>query len=399
MDQDQPMLHLENDLVLIQRKCNYDRPFVNLLHPHHRLFNMEHLSKEVPVNLTYVTPNLDGSPDCSEQTSESDCQETPPVDLIHSGMSLKEYESNDAEEEDAVSMAEDNVRHSAFTEVDFGGFNRTAATDEESINAMSKNVGSLPAESEEESDYEEPRKVNGTSSSVEDTEIRIENDGVEEDQLVSTAGDEPPEESPELVVCDTCLKCGELINSDEKVNAACPHFHVNCFRCAHCDCPVTGDFLLLSGALYCKNHSKLLSSGDTVQEENLPVMKQDDSEVSPDAPSLSMAPENLDGQDLHRGSPPRSDDILPPTGSAKRLVEQWSNIETLKANQSFTNTALSDSPQYAPNTAKTIAAKFSAGVTDDQQAPKSKMSAEPTEQWPSQGQARGLIAKFSAMHA
>ncbi|KAL5962339.1 Actin-binding LIM protein 3, partial [Taenia solium] len=373
---------------------------------------------------TYVMTNLDDSPDYLEQASESDRHDTPPVGLIHSGIGFDEHESNDIEEEGAVPVEEDDVRHSsASSEVDLVNFNRIAATDEVRVKALSNDVGSLPAESEEESDYEEPRKVNKTpSSSVGDTEIRIENDSVEEDQLAPTTGDIPSGEFTESVVCDRCLKCGELINSDEKVNAACPHFHVNCFRCAHCDCLVTGEFLLVSGAPYCKNHSAFLSSGDTAKEENLSVLTRDDGEVSSDASSPPLEAANRDYKDLHRGSPPRSDDVLPPTGSAKRLVEQWSNIEALKANRNFTNTALSDSPQYAPNTAKAIAAKFSgkyksfhqinspvdcnntpfvtlAGATDDQQAPKSKMSTEPTEQWPSQGQARGLIAKFSAMHA
>ncbi|VDK34702.1 unnamed protein product [Taenia asiatica] len=339
--------------------------------------------------------NLDGSPDYLEQASEPDRHDTPPVGLIHPGIGFDEHESNDTEEEGAVPVEEDEVRHSsASSEVDLVNFNRIAATDEVRIKALSNDVGSLPAESEEESDYEEPRKVNRTPSSVGDAEIRIENDGVEEDQLAPATGDIPSGEFAESVVCDRCLKCGELINSDEKVNAACPHFHVNCFRCAHCDCLITGEFSLVSGAPYCKNHSAFLSSGDTAlaKEENLSVLTRDDGEVSSDAPSPPLEAANRDYKDLHRGSPPRSDDVLPPTGSAKRLVEQWSNIEALKGNRNFTNI---NSPVDCNNTPFVTLA----GATDDQQAPKSKMSTEPTEQWPSQGQARGLIAKFSAMQA
>nr|CDS15698.1 Zinc finger LIM type [Echinococcus granulosus] len=355
-------------------------------------FNMENFTKEASVDSAYNATNLDVSPDHSEQTSESDCHETPPADLIRSGTSFAESESNDTEEEH-------HVRHSLAFTGDFDSFNPIATADKVRIKALS-DVGSSPVKSEEESDYEEPRKMNGTpSSSLGDTEIRVEHDGAEEAILAPTTGDVPLEESAEREACDKCLKCGELINSDEKVNTACPHFHVNCFRCAQCDCRITSDFLLVNGAPYCKNHSAFLSSGDTAKEVNLSVTKQDDGEVSFDASSRPPGLENRNVQDSHRGSPPPSDDILPPTGSAKRLVEQWSNIETLKANQNFTNTALSDSPQYAPNTAKTIAAKFSAGTTDDQQSPRPKVSMEPTEQWPSQGQARGLIAKFSAMHS
>ncbi|VDM31705.1 unnamed protein product [Hydatigera taeniaeformis] len=432
---------------------------------------MDQFAKELDKNFTYNT-NSDGSPDHSEP-----CCEIPCIDPIHSGTSLNEPDSNDTEEEGGVLVEEDHVRHStSFTEDDFAissrvaavvhprlpfwastfalvdvllshfdargmsgrrlplqpplrlvqrasahvvtaylvlSYNRNSCGLNPALTLNSNSIGSSSAESEEESDYEEPRKMNGTpSSSVGDTEARTESDSVEEDQLALSTGDVPAEKSAECVgyqliaikswfpsliesskvlvalggyavqishlPCDRCLKCGDLINSDEKVNAACPHFHVNCFRCARCDCILTEEFLLVNGAPYCKNHSEFLSSGDTAKEENLSVMEQDDGEVSSESLSLPKEMKIRNDQALHRGSPPRSGDVLPPMGSARRLVEQWSNIEALKANQSFTNVT---------------------SAADDQQAPKSKVSTEPTEQWPSQGQARGLIAKFSAMHA
>ncbi|KAM7541130.1 hypothetical protein Aperf_G00000020278 [Anoplocephala perfoliata] len=306
-----------------------------------------------------------------------------PVNLIHSGASSDEC-SEEEEEHGNLEFngeREDQVGSSSEDEVHSKGMPVTAESP----------IGS----EEEESDYEEP-KLNGASASPpidEESQDAVEIGGTPTHVEDAKQEEEDEEESTR------CLKCDELINSGEKVNGSSsppPHFHANCFRCAHCDSLITDeDFELIDGMPYCRLHSAHLSSGDTANEEvDVPAAKQEIPDV--ESPK-SVRAENADDQELHHESP-RVDDVLPPTGSAKRLVEQWSNIEAHKANRSTPSSAQLDSaPQYAPNTAKTIAAKFSAGITDDHPSPKT--SIEPTEHLPTQGQARGLIAKFSAMHA
>nr|CDS30253.1 Zinc finger LIM type [Hymenolepis microstoma] len=279
----------------------------------------------------------------------------------------------------------------------------------------------------EESDYEEPKKMSETSSPIIDETLPADlketqsslletsenlifsSQGKIDDDAKPVEGDELEKE--EVQECMKCLKCGELINlAENKINDFSPsplHFHVNCFRCAHCDSPISDEnYQVNEGKPFCKFHCDNPSSGQTPKEEEIlaPTLKHEDEKLELESPRSVEEEEEKEiksnGQELQHEEETPSADILPPTGSAKRLVEQWSNIEALKIGQSVANSTQSDSaPKYPPNTARSIAAKFSAGVTEEQQSPKPRTSIEPSEHLPSQGQARGLIAKFSAMHA
>ncbi|VDN11984.1 unnamed protein product [Dibothriocephalus latus] len=94
-------------------------------------------------------------------------------------------------------------------------------------------------------------------------------------------------------------------------------------------------------------------------------------------------------------SPPVND-ILPPTGSAKRLVEQWSTIGSQE--KVTPKPQLADEHYYAPNTAKMIAAKFS-GLLNGHTGECMANGDQNDPELPAEGMARGLIAKFSVLDA
>ncbi|VDL62393.1 unnamed protein product [Hymenolepis diminuta] len=194
-------------------------------------------------------------------------------------------------------------------------------------------------------------------------------------------------EKEEEQECMKCLKCGELIISGEKkingFSSSPSHSNVNCFLCAHCDSPISNeDYKVNEDQPSCNPHCDNRSSADIPKEEaiHVPTVKHEDEKLESESPKSMEKEEKKEcisnGKELqHEEETLRVDDILPPTGSAKRLVEQWSNIEALKISASTTNSAQSDSsPMYPPNTAKSIAAKFLAGITEEQQPPKPRQN-------------------------
>ncbi|VDO04573.1 unnamed protein product [Rodentolepis nana] len=213
----------------------------------------------------------------------------------------------------------------------------------------------------EESDYEEPKQINGASSAIIDETapaVIMETQSplleTSEHVVLSSQGksidDTKPVEGVALEKeeehkCTKCLKCGELINlAENKINDFSPsplHFHVNCFLCVHCNTPISDEnYQLIEGKPFCKLHCDNPSSLQTPKEEEIhvPIEKHEDEKLKLESPrSVEEKEIKSNGQELQPEEEAPSADILPPTGSAKRLVEQWSNIEALKIGQSAAN--------------------------------------------------------------
>ncbi|KAM3185365.1 hypothetical protein ACTXT7_006497 [Hymenolepis weldensis] len=387
------------------------------------------------VPLDYITMEQSG-----EEMSVVQQHVSLPVNLTQKRHSSDESENIESEEEQKNGELSGEHDKRVDSKMDTSEYkNENHSTNKLTV----KRVENLSVS--EESDYEEPKNINDTSSPAADgtmpigayeSQPSVEASEVLSDRLynaksVEVDGTEKEEEQE----CMKCLKCGELINSGEKkINGFSPpptHFHVNSLRCAHCDSPISDeDCKLNEGKPSCNLHCDNRSSADIPKEEELhvPTVKHEDEKLESESPkSIEKEEEKKEsksnGKELqHEEETLRVDDILPPTGSAKRLVEQWSNIEALKISPSATNvsrqrevydalfscipesldarsldlwldkmralplllwlsiniilqSAQSDSsPMYPPNTAKSIAAKFLAGITEDQQPPKPRQN-------------------------
>uniref|UniRef100_A0A0X3P3N3 LIM domain-containing protein PLIM2c n=1 Tax=Schistocephalus solidus TaxID=70667 RepID=A0A0X3P3N3_SCHSO len=318
---------------------------------------------------------------------------------------------------------------------------------------LSEELASLTVSADAKEDESACNAMNGFPPETDDAPAEVSDK--EEENACHTTDDWSPaaheaaaeSDAPnEEVDVGCCAKCGDRVRMSEEVGAKGKTFHKECFRCIKCSCPlITNTCQMAEGQLYCESHySEMLNSDEdhslreddtvrhsdaVVNEDELPEPEytksmiakfQQPQQSSPPSQNAMNTPKvgKVKTPDFlnnnEKPSPEPSapiDDVLPPTGSAKRLVEQWSTIVSQEKPQP------ADEHYYPPNTAKMIAAKFSAGLFNedtesragDRSSPKVTRNGHTGEcmgngdqmdpELPAEGMTRDLIAKFSVREA
>nr|VZI28084.1 unnamed protein product [Spirometra erinaceieuropaei] len=294
---------------------------------------------------------------------------------------------------------------------------------------------------------EDDSPIEDSANAKEDEDVCGTTDGFPAEAHDTASESDSPHEEMSV---DCCANCGDRVGMSDELQAMGKTFHKECFRCTKCSCPLTADTCQVADdQLYCESHyseilkdseHRALHEDDTVQhsdavvnEDELPEPEYTKNMIAkfqrtgePSPPSQTAmntpkvgkvrTPDFLNNNDKPSPEPSApTDDVLPPTGSAKRLVEQWSSIGSQEKVTPKTQPA--DEHYYPPNTAKMIAAKFSAGLFNedtgtragDRPSPKVTRNGHAGEclgsgdqmdpELPAEGMTRDLIAKFSVLEA
>ncbi|VDL92066.1 unnamed protein product [Schistocephalus solidus] len=329
---------------------------------------------------------------------------------------------------------------------------------------LSEELASLTVSADAKEDESACNAMNGFPPETNDAPAEVSDK--EEENACHTTDDWSPaaheaaaeSDAPnEEVDVGCCAKCGDRVRMSEEVGAKGKTFHKECFRCIKCSCPLIRIDLYPITAFYHKpsfavtpividvvglqlelrivrslrwdslntvRHSDAVVNEDELPEPEYtksmiakfqqPQQSSPPSQNAMNTPKVGKVktPDFLNNNEKPSPEPSAPiDDVLPPTGSAKRLVEQWSTIVSQEKPQP------ADEHYYPPNTAKMIAAKFSAGLFNedtesragDRSSPKVTRNGHTGEcmgngdqmdpELPAEGMTRDLIAKFSVREA